>query len=101
MNCRKGDIAYLIRPWREESTLGRVVEVVRLARPGEVGKTRAGGETTAAGPGTGPAWLVDAGGPEFPCFAADCCLRPIRDQPGADESLSWAPVPTHKEPVPA
>lgn len=26
-------------------------------------------------------------------FSADAHLRPIRDQPGEDETLQWAPVP--------
>ena len=32
-------------------------------------------------------------------YVADNCLRPIRDQPGTDETLTWAGKPAAKEKV--
>jgi hypothetical protein len=87
MNCKPGDLALIVKSlWPEN--LGKLVEVVELEHSdvwvirhftdfvgviyGKVRTFRAGGESTHTDEG----------------------LRPIRDNPGQDETLSWCPVPT-------
>lgn len=96
MNCKPGDLAVIVRPWSREQDIGRPVTVVRMGAPGSTVQMRGGLFSTAVGPLKSQSWLCDASGPGFPCFIADECLRPIRDQAGEDESLQWARVP-HKE----
>jgi hypothetical protein len=78
MNCKPGDLAIVVKAEADLNWLGRVVEVVR--------------------PNFADSWITDPLPVGFTCIA-DEALRPIRDQPGADETLSWIPVPTTKEPA--
>lgn len=81
MNCKKGDLAIVVNG---ENT-GTLVDVIE--------------EHPLYGTGT---WLVIAHGSGTAIFGTfkpgdwvgcdDSKLRPIRDQPGEDETLTWAPV---------
>lgn len=77
LNCRPGDLAVHINATQVKN-IGKIVEIVRYA-----GALR--GKAL---------WVVNG----LPGFSFDEDLRPIRDQPGEDETLTWAPVP-HKETV--
>lgn len=72
-NCKPGDLAVVVRVTNEDIRpfLGRVLRCVRLStsRP--------------------DCWFTE---PELTPRTAvyDGALRPIRDQPGADETLTWA-----------
>lgn len=99
MNCKPGDLAVMVRS--KANNEGRIVEIVSpLGHEPFFDGAR-------WGIGAGFCWLVrSASGPvrsvrrglhlEFPC--PDAWLRPIRDNDGEDESLTWAP---RKEGVPA
>lgn len=66
MNCKPGDLAiYINSRWP-----GRIFEIVEAADYGF--------------------WIVR---PDVGWQIADKNLRPIRDQPGEDETLTWADVP--------
>ena len=87
MNCKKGDLAIIVNG----ANIGTLVDVIE--------------EHPLYGAGV---WMVIAHGCGTANFGTfhpgeliGCCdskLRPIRDQPGEDETLTWAPVP-HKEMV--
>lgn len=94
MNCKPGDLAYIVRPWTRDQDIGRPVTVLRRAVAGQVVEMRGGGIAKAEGPGDHAAWLCEASGAGFPCFIADVCLRPFRDQDGEDETLTWAGKPS-------
>ena len=77
MNCRPGDLAVIAHSFGDPTTekyLGRVVRCISLLEF------------------TGAHWLID---PEVDGFdlCADRCLKPIRDKPGDDETLTWAGKP--------
>lgn len=87
MNCRRGDMAVIVRSDFPEN-VGGFVRVLKASTP--------------------MAWSVEAlchlsGADDFggvcrvaPGFVANCDdanLRPIRDNPGADETLTWAGLP--------
>ena len=91
MNCKAGDLAIIVAPDREGD--GRLVEVIRAATPADVVMYEPG------------AWFVKVLGDGLRmygkngsviklqyCALKDSVLRPIRDTPGDDESLLWAPV---------
>lgn len=91
MRCKAGDLAYFAHS--TSGNYGLVVQCLRLATQSELDE----------------AWFVDSKGPVWvidrkvrtsnrlsvgsAALARDMNLRPIRDQPGTDETLSWAPVP--------
>lgn len=83
MNCKPGDLAVCIRASVAQHLVGKVVTCVSLSNQFE-----------------NPHWFTE---PEYrdPIDGKiwafkDACLRPIRDQPGTDETLLWAPVPKEK-----
>jgi hypothetical protein len=89
MNCKPGDLAVVVR-----STCGNEGKVVRCVRYlGEVGCIQPDGALT----GPFHAWEIDSwirawdGTLKREVF--DKNLRPIRDNDGEDESLSWAGKP--------
>lgn len=95
--CKPGDMAVVASPYCPLNA-GRIVLVVRQASSGETVsgyrfRSDDGGPwwvcegNVYAGDGTGPlgAWVF-----------SDYSLRPIRDQPGDDESITWAGLP-HKQ----
>ena len=76
MNCKPNDLAIIVRGVAFSKYIGRVVRVVES---------------------NGVLWRLDEsldGNPDYWIMVPDSCLRPIRDNPGQDETLTWAP---HKE----
>jgi len=89
LNCKPGDRAVVIKTLTGKQ-IGKIVECVRII-----------GNVHFAHGLMAPAWetnppLVGTDGMRTVC--PDPWLSPIRDQPGEDETLTWAPVP-HKEMV--
>ena len=72
MNCRPNDLAIVVDGLPKKN-IGRIVRVLKL-------------ETYLGH----PLWRVDGDKRLFD----DDCLRPIRDEPGADETLTWCDVPS-------
>lgn len=95
MNCKPGDLAVVVRSRLGRST-GRIVEVVSPAVPGEMAR----GFRFVPKDETGPYWRIRGrvfltDGTEIDeWFAQDAWLRPIRDQDGEDETLTWAGKPS-------
>lgn len=91
MNCKPGDLCYLVAPFNAASR-GRVVTVLRAARTKETFGRRTFYRSAAVG------WVIV--GPNMPkSVAADECLRPIRD-PGDDaKDEILRPLPAPAEPV--
>lgn len=80
MNCKQGDLAVTVNAGTQKQFIGRVVKVVRSSDWYD------------------KSWITE---PELRCpntnrpiHWRDAHLRPIRDQPGADESLTWCDVPS-------
>jgi hypothetical protein len=87
MNCKQGDLAIIVRG----GNLGRLVQVIEPSDP-----------LWAEAPDW---WYVEVLGP--PAIGgggvlsnfghiSDKHLKPLRGEPGEDETLQWTPVP-HKE----
>lgn len=113
LNCRPGDMAVIVRPTlRGPQLLGMVVTIMHAApirdfllpdgfkqlndRPNYwVVEFQRQIEAPMLFGGFVGARLTRYG------IAPDVALRPIRDNPGADETLEWAPVPAKREGVPA
>ena len=82
MNCKPGDLAIVVKAHKHaEHTVGAIVSVT--TRFGMLGEW--------------PAWnykgvLRDKLGRRITALE-DVCLRPIRDNPGEDETLTWAGKP--------
>jgi hypothetical protein len=95
MNCRKGDLAVIVRSYAGNE--GKIVRCVRL----HASQTH-DLSGLPFGLSLGPRWVVDRPLPDAfgrPVFAvADACLRPIRDQPGEDETLRIAGLPHSRTP---
>jgi hypothetical protein len=102
MNCKPGDLAVIVRSVdpRLAQNIGLIIKVVRPFLNGQRtpdGRTYWNSDQ--------PRWLVHSTSASLwdgvvkscwhVCF--DASLRPIRDQPGADQTLTWKPVP---QPVP-
>lgn len=110
MNCKPGDLAYIKTTIRTPENIGRFVEVIRPATPGEIFATECGHQIKYSGQkGSEFCWVVTSTSP-LNCrvpdgrifrlvflIAQDNQLRPIRDQPGEDETLQWADVPRKVE----
>lgn len=103
MNCKPGDLAVIVgfNPMVPEIS-GRIVEVLAAAPAGHDFRLPDGTTNVAAGPGF---WIVkfqnpvsvpmDSGRSRMALFGScpDSRLRPLRDDPGADETLTWAGLP--------
>lgn len=84
LNCKPGELCVIVGG-RVDSVIGKIVKTVRL-------------DPIFNDP---PCWILDE--PIYDLHGRevaprDATMRPIRDQPGEDETLTWAPVP-HKETV--
>ena len=98
MNCQAGDLAVIVsannaRGWAGEiarKSIGSVVRVIRLREPVSMARCTA----KVVWEFEEPMLLSHDGRQALVVGCADSELRPIRDQPGADETLGWAPVPT-------
>lgn len=93
MNCKKGDMAIVVKSVCGNE--GKIVTCLELIDDIQWIK----GDLPD---GVEPGWIIDteliAYDGSKSNFIKDSALRPIRDQPGEDETLTWAPVP-HKETV--
>ena len=89
MNCKPNDLAIVVRSALGTST-GLVLRCVRLSSSGGLRNPDGSFEY-------GPVWETDAYGPAL-CGTVhnlwlDADLRPLRDEPGQDETLQWAGLP--------
>lgn len=92
MNCKQGDIAIIVRS--AAGNEGKVVTCLELII-----------DPPECTPGA--YWVTDASllfvytddnSPAPPkCLSRDDCMKPLRDDPVKDETLSWEPVPTKEE----
>ena len=110
LNCKPGDLAIVLPPktvnWCPSTD--KIVEVVR-AIGAERFRTPDGIFIDGASGDGGNYWLVKFQRPElvvavdgrirtsFYTGMPDSRLRPIRDQPGEDETLTWAGLPKYRE----
>lgn len=93
MNCKEGDLAIVTRSINGNA--GIIVRCIALHPAGCFTYEKS----------LGPMWEVDreltfvswAGSVKLENFAPDACLRPIRDQPGEDQSIQWAGLPGELE----
>lgn len=86
LRCRVGDLAVAVRTVRGEH-LGAIVRCVRF-----FGHARLGGELVP------DCWVIEHRGTHIspnglPWMMPDAWLRPIRPEPGTDETLIWAGLP--------
>jgi hypothetical protein len=95
MNCKPGDLAVVIAARHTPQLIGALVRVLRLATPGETISRCFFGQSWVQVCTGESSWLVEKDDQQW--FHRDCALRPIRDQPGQDETLTWAPVPATPE----
>lgn len=94
MNCEPGDLALIIRS--DSGNIDKIVKVLHL-HSNNIRDVDGGFVMDK-----GPRWVLDEPLPstlwmsKSPCIIysfPDAYLRPIRNQPGADETLSWCDVP--------
>ena len=105
LNCRPGDLAIIIRPTRTgPQLLGMIVRVLHAA-PAQDFRLPDGFMQLSGLPDY---WVIElprvievpmmgwikSHRPSRYGIAPDNCLRPIRDNDGADETLTWRDVPT-------
>ena len=89
MNCKLNDLAIVVRGAMASST-GLVLHCVRLSSASGLRKPDGSFEY-------GPVWETDNYGVAI-CgnthnLWMDSALRPLRDEPGQDETLLWAGLP--------
>ena len=82
MNCKPGDLAIIVDGGSYPEVIGKIIKCESLDEPSML---------------HGPMWFTD--GSIFSrkgkiTAIADKCLKPLRDNPGQDETLNWLPVPT-------
>jgi hypothetical protein len=86
MNCKQGDLAIIVKCEICPEAIGSIVRCVEF-KPGHSGRA---------------AWVIDrevhsvkvVNGFKFSGgWFLDACLRPIRDNDGEDETLTWAGKP--------
>lgn len=75
LNCKVGDLAVLVRSKSCPQLIGSVVRCISFEDSFDI-----------------PGWVVEPQIDTYWCIA-DRLLRPIRDQSGDDETLSWCDVP--------
>lgn len=89
MNCKEGDLAVYVGKLSPRD-VGAIVTCVRF-----LGVRRVlDGSNALVWEVTPPLRYTEATRKDW---ISDCSLRPIRDNPGQDETLSWAPVPKKVE----
>ena len=107
LNCRPGDLAYMTGMVATPEANGMIVEIVRRAVNGEILREKTSTGKLRRVSSLLPSWIVR--GHSVPTrtgdgvlshvterAVCDCHLRPIRDQPGEDETLAWAGKPAHE-----
>jgi hypothetical protein len=85
MNCKPGDLAIVVRCPDEAYEIGKIVTCLRREDFLGVPAWRIDPPLRTVTKGD---WMVEGS------WIEDACLRPIRDNPGKDETLDWCPVPT-------
>lgn len=89
MNCKAGDLAIVVRSVCGNE--GRIVRCIRLLSVAECKQEQHISifvwETDTP--------MLDSYGDRM-CRCTDAILRPIRDNPGQDETLNWASVPDER-----
>jgi hypothetical protein len=92
MNCKPGDMAVVVNTRHNHELLGRVVDVVGPTCIGELFVARIfGQEVLQMDRGRFLSWVVKNGDD---CWLhSDHSLRPLRDNDGEDETLTWAGKP--------
>ena len=98
MNCKPGDLAVVVghEGVHDVGCLGRIVEVIRAGSDwSDVGDSRHHWRCMDVS-GRPMPWQDPDGSWGFGDITQipDSDLRPIRDQPGADETLTWAGKPS-------
>ena len=87
LNCKQGDLAVIVRSTVNPQTVGMIVQCVKY-KPSPI---------------AGPAWEIDRSvAPHVQIgmfihaadWIRDANLRPLRDNDGTDETLTWRDVPT-------
>ena len=90
MNCKPGDLAVMVRS--AASNHGLIVSCLKIATDKEMIDCGFDFRNT-------PAWVVDrkiiSNHGTLINIVPDSFLRPIRDNPGDDETLTWAGKPEH------
>ena len=90
LNCRQGDLAVIVKSIYRPECIGSIVRCVQF-KPSSDGV---------------PSWIVDrelgpaivVGGFLRPgTWWSDALLRPLRDNDGTDETLTWRDVPRKVE----
>ena len=89
MNCKPGDLAVIVQSFCGNE--GKVVRCLRLSKRSGAGLCPDGSVVPT------PIWEIDApipawDGSESP-IAFDVQLRPLRDNDGDDETLTWSGKP--------
>lgn len=91
MNCKQGDLAVIVRS--ELGNEGKILKCLRLATSSEV--------KAEMFPWACPVWVTDA---YIPCrlgygthLYPDSRLKPLRDNDGTDEILSFVGLPSQPE----
>lgn len=88
MRCKVGDLAVVVG---SDCNDGKIVRCQRVVQRGRI--LRVDGRIVE-----GPVWIVEPqliswDGETVAPHVPDSYLRPIRDNPGADETLTWAGKP--------
>lgn len=98
MNCKQGDLAVVVQSMHSEN-LGLIVKCIGL----HLSETHDLDGVPINTKFKGPRWVIDkplysirCGMPTKCYTAADVVLRPIRDNDGTDETLTWAGKPKAK-----
>lgn len=104
MNCKPGDLAIIVNAKANPSLNGRIVKVLRRAVPGEIFVMDGVGVRLRED--RAKSWIVESDRP-MPFLSSprvlftktrpvqDAHLRPIRDNDGEDETMTWAGKPNN------
>ena len=107
MNCKQGELAFIVKA-RDIRNIGKIVKILRPAIPNEEFLSTSKILLRWTGECSG-AWVVHSDSPLLWLLDDgdtlmfndrvfyDAYLRPLRDNPGQDETLTWAPVPKKVE----
>jgi len=92
MNCKQGDLAIVVRS--KAGNEGKICTCLKLHPPGYDGMNLFCGPIWETDIKLNTVWNDDGSTAPVGRCIPDENLRPIRDNPGQDETLTWAP---HKE----
>jgi hypothetical protein len=90
MNCEKGDLAVIVKSIAGNE--GKIATCIRLASYEEVMREGFFAWARLIVWVTDGEFIINNGGTTS--LAPDEYLKPLRDNPGTDETLLWAPVPS-------